>query len=60
MTKFWVTEVGMVTYDYIIDADSPEAAQKILEDAKPGEIKWEDRREDELVVLDNVVPVEDS
>lgn len=60
MTKFWVTEVGMVTIDYIIEAETEEEAKKFVEDSGQDSLKKfeESREEDEWEVLDNVKEVE--
>lgn len=60
MTKFWVTEVGMVTIDYIIEAETEEKAKKFVEDSDRDSLsKFEESRdEDEWEVQDNVKEVE--
>lgn len=60
MTKFWVSEVGMVTVDYIVEAETEDEAKKFVEDSDQSDLKKfeEDREYSEWEVLDNVKEVE--
>lgn len=62
MAKFWVTECGTVSIDYVIDAKDEAAALKFVQGADQHQLRRyeENRNEDEFQVLDNVREVEEG